>query len=365
MANSQQDLFIALSQDASYAAAVLDGSFNILWRNENATNSYPFSAGKVRFPFADLNALARQLAIHKTVSVRIDPFPESGRSVIFSLLENSNITAVLCGDGAPFLGGSVVVDGVDAFSSYVRANMQEAFISMSVVKSTPDDAPEHNEHLLALERTNYKMLRMAANMSVVSRYLSGAAAPSLELCDVGEVARELCESVKRVVVSPVALRWDIPDSPCVAALDRELFENGIMNLLLNAYTFTRDGNAIDVSMTVQKDTIALSIKDRGAGIRPEILPRVTEPYFSSDPYGDGERPGLGLGLSVAAVMAQLHGGTLVVDSEFGAGTTVGFTISCAAAGEHGNGELRASMARYVTDRFSPVYIGLCEICDLP
>jgi CheY-like chemotaxis protein len=71
----------------------------------------------------------------------------------------------------------------------------------------------------------------------------------------------------------------------------------------------------------------MTIADSGAGIPPDLLPRVFDPYFSTKQRG-GQR-GMGLGLTVARSIVEQHGGTLALASTVGVGTTVTLTLPAA------------------------------------
>jgi CheY-like chemotaxis protein len=67
-----------------------------------------------------------------------------------------------------------------------------------------------------------------------------------------------------------------------------------------------------------KDFVQFTVKDNGNGIAPDVLERVTEPFFTTKPVGFGS----GLGLSMVQGFAQQSGGGILITSEIGAGTTV-------------------------------------------
>jgi len=96
----------------------------------------------------------------------------------------------------------------------------------------------------------------------------------------------------------------------------------IDNLIVNALKFTPSGGRIDVALTQNGDqNLRLTVADTGAGIPPEEMPRVFDPFYSG-PTGKNMAYGTGLGLSVVKEVTALHHGSVHVESAVGVGTTM-------------------------------------------
>ncbi len=106
--------------------------------------------------------------------------------------------------------------------------------------------------------------------------------------------------------------------------DPEQLHQVLLNLLLNAIAATPDGGRIEVSAArAQRDgvrCVSFSVRDTGAGIAPDVLPHVFDPFFTTRDAGTG------LGLSVSHQIAREHGGWIDIESKPGEGTTVAVTI---------------------------------------
>ena len=100
----------------------------------------------------------------------------------------------------------------------------------------------------------------------------------------------------------------------------------VWNLMSNAIKFTPPGGRIDVRLERDGNDARLSVTDTGIGITPDFAPHVFELYRQADGSGS-HRPGLGIGLSVAAQIVKLHEGTLRVESPgLGHGSTFIVTL---------------------------------------
>jgi signal transduction histidine kinase len=111
------------------------------------------------------------------------------------------------------------------------------------------------------------------------------------------------------------------DLPAVR-LDREMFKQALLNLMLNAEQAMPKGGELTVAATTECDdtgrSVCLSLIDTGAGMTPEVRERVFKPFFSTRPGGTG------LGLPTTRKIVEAHGGTIDVQSEPGRGTK--FTV---------------------------------------
>jgi CheY-like chemotaxis protein len=88
----------------------------------------------------------------------------------------------------------------------------------------------------------------------------------------------------------------------------------LWNLLSNAVKFTARGGKVQVRLGRVNSHVEVSVADTGIGIAPEFLPHVFERFRQADASIARERGGLGLGLSIARQLAEMHGGTIEASS---------------------------------------------------
>jgi len=106
-------------------------------------------------------------------------------------------------------------------------------------------------------------------------------------------------------------------------IDGEKMQLALGNLLSNAFKYSPDGG--EVMLTVHARSLdgrgyaVLEVRDQGIGMKPEQLARACERFYRADTTGN--IPGTGLGLSLVKEIAELHGGRMELESEFGVGTT--------------------------------------------
>jgi PAS domain S-box-containing protein len=139
--------------------------------------------------------------------------------------------------------------------------------------------------------------------------------------DVAELVRKTVsdfrlppERLPPVVTSPVEASHIM--------VDRKKTQQAILNVLSNAYKYSRPGDTVEVFIEPAStaNLIAIRTVDHGIGMKPEQVKRVSERFFRADT--SGTVPGTGLGMSIVKEIVELHHGNLIVTSTPGQGTTV-------------------------------------------
>ncbi|HMK64484.1 MAG TPA: ATP-binding protein, partial [Thermodesulfobacteriota bacterium] len=124
---------------------------------------------------------------------------------------------------------------------------------------------------------------------------------------------------KRISFHPV-LEKDLPE----ASIDAHQIEQVLVNVFLNAMeAMPEGGNLMVLTLTVREESdslvsesIKIKVRDSGAGIPPENLKSIFDPFFST------KESGTGLGLPISLGIVEAHGGTLQITSQPGEGTRV-------------------------------------------
>jgi len=130
-----------------------------------------------------------------------------------------------------------------------------------------------------------------------------------------------------------------PEALTVAA-DRRAVKQMLLNLLSNAVKFTPSGGSVTVTAEALGPTLELMVADTGVGVAPEDLARLGRPFEQA---GGAEQraQGTGLGLSLVRSLAELHQGTMAIDSTPGEGTAVTVRLPVVVARPAADGEAEA------------------------
>lgn len=94
----------------------------------------------------------------------------------------------------------------------------------------------------------------------------------------------------------------------------------VTNLVGNALKFTPRGGEVGVRIVVRPDESVVEVSDTGPGIPADELPRVFDRFFRGTNVGEARASGSGLGLAITRSIAEMHGGSIEVESAIGAGT---------------------------------------------
>jgi len=190
--------------------------------------------------------------------------------------------------------------------------------------------------------------------SVLDMSRAEAASPVGDLVPI-----EMTELVDSVITSfaPQAEKRGVAivptfERPLRALGDRRQIRQVVWNVVSNAVKFTADGSTIDIAVRIgplvpgglgtrpdHRLGVHVEVVDRGIGISREALAHVFEPFFQVDSSSTRQYGGSGLGLALAKVYVEAHGGRIWVDSTVGTGSR--FVASFPAASD----DLRAALAR--------------------
>ena len=115
--------------------------------------------------------------------------------------------------------------------------------------------------------------------------------------------------------------------------DRNRLSQVLYNLTDNAMKYTQDGGSVQVSLTGEGEELVWRVRDNGVGIPLEDQEHIFDRFYRVDKARSRETGGTGLGLSIVRQLVNMHGGTVSVESEPGAGSC--FTVRLPKDGKGG------------------------------
>jgi len=118
----------------------------------------------------------------------------------------------------------------------------------------------------------------------------------------------------------IKLTFQLPNSPCYADVDPDRIVQVLSNLISNAIKYTQENGKIEVGLRSDPEETVLYCSDNGIGISENDLPFIFQRFFRTDKSRSRDTGGLGVGLSIAKILTEAHGGTIRAESELGVGS---------------------------------------------
>jgi PAS domain S-box-containing protein len=187
-----------------------------------------------------------------------------------------------------------------------------------------DETAERTYRMMA--RQVATMTRLVDDLLDVSRVARGKLELRCEACDLGDVLRSAVEtSAPLIDAGRHTLHLALPRSAVTVNADRVRLEQVFANLLNNAARYTRPGGRIELGAAVEGAEAVVTVSDNGVGIPEPMLDRVFDAFTQVPSRDRPSHGGLGLGLSLARSLVDLHGGSIRAASR-GEGQGTRFTV---------------------------------------
>ncbi len=225
--------------------------------------------------------------------------------------------------------------------------------SVYVLKRTTPGSEQAARARAVIERQTEHLTRLIDDLLDVTRIERGKIILHRDRVDLRELVRRAAEDARLVLdKKDVVLRVELPAARLWADADATRITQVLGNLLANARKFTRPGDEILVTVREVNATAEISVRDTGAGIDPELLPNLFDPFVQGKRTLARSEGGLGLGLALVRGLVELHGGNVRAFSE-GQGRGAEFVVTLPLVGPlideqvHDRPSPRTSAARRV------------------
>jgi PAS domain S-box-containing protein len=161
-----------------------------------------------------------------------------------------------------------------------------------------------------------KLEQLLTDLLDLDRLDRGIVEPRRRPTDIASLVRRAVESSEILGTRPVTVETDL----VVVGVDASKVERIVENLLANAAKHTPPGTSIWVRVGHESHGVLITVEDDGPGVPSELRDRIFEP-FSRGPDAPQHSPGVGIGLSLVAKFAELHGGRAWVNERSGGGAS--------------------------------------------
>jgi len=167
-----------------------------------------------------------------------------------------------------------------------------------------------------MERQLHQLVRLTDDLLDVSRITQDKVELKREHIDVRMVIQSAVEAMRPLVTDRGhSLRLDLPAEPLYVDADFTRVAQAFSNLLSNAAKYTNRGGSINVAASEHEGTAVVRVHDTGIGVPREMLSRIFDMFTQLQEDRDRSTTGLGVGLSLARRLVELHGGVIEAHSE--------------------------------------------------
>ncbi len=186
--------------------------------------------------------------------------------------------------------------------------------SLTLLQNNLGDAQFQKLHNV-MNRQVEQMCRLVDDLLDVSRISHNKIQIKREPLELGELMRNLENDLQTTIESrALTLEANLPTEKVWVSGDTVRLTQAIGNIINNAAKFSNQGGTIYVNLKANAEKTTLTIKDEGIGMKTEAVERIFDSFTQEDNSLERTRGGLGLGLSLAKGLLEMHGGTITAAS---------------------------------------------------
>lgn len=204
----------------------------------------------------------------------------------------------------------------------LRTPLAVLHTEVEVARRAPRTAEEYRKVIDVVWEESQRLNRLADQLLQLSRHDNGMVVLRRDEVPLDALLVDVVDRI-RVLADDKGVRLEVgPLREWVVIGDDIQLSRLLFNLLENAVKFTPSGGLVKIQATEHAGHLELTITDTGCGIPAADLPHVCERFYRADKSRNGRTGGSGLGLAISKAIVEAHGGTLSIDSQVNAGTTV-------------------------------------------
>ena len=187
---------------------------------------------------------------------------------------------------------------------------------------------QHQEQVDAIIRNATRLKEIIESLTSVDNYQSGGARIRQRKVSVTRVIEDISSSFREMAIQKgISLKVEMEGGQDLFVdADGSKVAIVLSNLVKNAITFTNEGGHVIIRSEQQSEFVKVVVEDDGVGIPAKDLARVFDRFYQVESHLTRRHGGMGLGLSVAKVMIEMHGGRIWAESTEGIGSTFSFLL---------------------------------------
>jgi len=210
-------------------------------------------------------------------------------------------------------------------------NIILGYTDLLVTGEFGDLLPAQREVLATTRRSAQQLFELVSSTLNLNRMDAGRESVDLDVANLDDLLAEIAGESKPLVRNGVRLSYANHLGTRMVVTDRVKLKTIIKNLIGNALKFT-DHGSVDVLAHAKQGQMIIEVRDTGMGIPGEQLPVIFEMFRQVDSSATRRHDGVGLGLYIVKRLADLLGGSVLVASEVGVGSTFTVALPLTTAG---------------------------------
>jgi len=197
----------------------------------------------------------------------------------------------------------------------------------------PADHPSQSELHAMVDRQSAQLVRIVDDMIDMARISRGTLAVERVPCELAPIVQAAVDTARPLVERQRhRLTVIVPPTPIMVNGDAHRLTQLLTNLLNNAARYTPAGGEVEVRVSVAGRQAQIAVTDNGPGVDPAMHRRIFDMFVRGEGAPKSSDSGLGVGLALSRRIAELHDGSLAVDSE-GAGKGATFIVRLPLSGQ--------------------------------
>ena len=202
-------------------------------------------------------------------------------------------------------------DFLASFSHELRTPLNAILGYARILREGILPQDRHEKAIQTIERNATSLGQIVEDVLDISRIVSGKIRLNVQAVELPDIVRDAIDAVTPAAdAKNVRIERVLDPRASPISGDPERLQQILWNLLSNAVKFTNKGGKVQVRLERVNSHVEVAVSDTGIGIASEFLPHVFERFRQADAGIARERGGLGLGLSIARQLTEMHGGTI-------------------------------------------------------
>ncbi len=206
------------------------------------------------------------------------------------------------------------------------------FLETMKANDPPVSEEDRTRYLDIMYNNVLSQNRLIDDLFDLAKLETGQRQPQLESFSLSELVHDSVLGFEpQARAKQISLEFLPPSQSYCIDADVRMIERVILNLISNALRYTDNGGRVAVSLHKQNGSTVVSVEDTGIGIAPDHIDEIFSSFYRVEMHREKKAEGSGLGLAIAMRIAELHGGTVEVESELGQGSVFRLVLPSSTA----------------------------------